>query len=222
MSSRESSRAIASLRKEVQPKCTAFPNTLEKKFNPKKGQHFLPLSRGNPDARMDSISFFSNKFAKKRAEPSSNPTPPNSCEGRPSPSDMRVDGQRDLHKKYCELGEWTAIGWAGQGYPSFVVCPPPPRPTPPPYHPDILHLISGHPRQGTSHPETWCRMTQAQKGSGWLPFWWAGIRWFAWPPLPTRLGAVVLGVAGEELILVNGRLILMMIMTWTDAKSPLH
>ena len=51
--------------KKFSQKRTAFPNTLEKKFSPKKGQHFLPLLRGSPDARMDSISSFSNKFAKK-------------------------------------------------------------------------------------------------------------------------------------------------------------
>ena len=31
------------------------------------------------------------------------------------PSDVRADGQRDLHKSWVGLGFWTALAWAGQG-----------------------------------------------------------------------------------------------------------
>ena len=89
---------------------------------------------------------------------------------------------------------FAKIGWVGvmDGYwlsrprLPWVCCLPPFPLTHPPRI--ILHLISGHPRQGTSHPETWCRMTQAQRGSGCLPFRRAGMRRF-WPPLPSALGS---------------------------------
>ena len=85
---------------------------------------------------------------------------------------------------------FTNIGWVEvmDGYwlsrpRSPWVCCLPPSAYP---HRIILQLISGHSRQGTSHPEPWCRMTLGDKAVLFGRLY------------PARLGAVVLGVAGEE------------------------
>ena len=56
------------------------------------------------------------------------------------------------------------------GWTVRLCCEPPFPPDPPPPPPRIiLELISGHPRQGTSRPEIWRKMTQAQKSRVWVP-----------------------------------------------------
>ena len=85
--------------------------------------------------------------------------PPLRCEGgRSARSSQKLGG----------VGVMDSYWLSTPGHPGSAVNPPPPRPTPPPPR-IILELISGHPRQGTSRPEIWCKMTQAQKSRVWVP-----------------------------------------------------
>ena len=95
------------------------------------------------------------------------------------PSDVRADGQRDLHKSWVGLGFWTALAWAGQGLLPWL-CSLHPSPQTPPLC-IILHLISGHSCLRASG-----NLAQDDAGGGrvWVPpFRWLGRGGF-WPPLP--------------------------------------